>query len=64
MIPRDPLNVRVSEAMRALRALLQDPDDTAQVFRIIQALSGRAPERLLQRIRRSSTGRSLLLSPR
>jgi ubiquinone biosynthesis protein COQ4 len=46
--------------MRALRALLQDPDDTAQVFRIVEALSGRAPQRLLERMRRSSTGRSLL----
>jgi ubiquinone biosynthesis protein COQ4 len=60
MIPRDPLSVRIPEALRALRALLNDPDDTAQVFRIIEALSGAAPERLLQRMRRSPTGSALL----
>jgi ubiquinone biosynthesis protein COQ4 len=60
MVPRDPLNVRLSDAMRALRALLNDPDDTAQVFRIVEALSGKAPERLLERLRRSPTGAGLL----
>jgi ubiquinone biosynthesis protein COQ4 len=60
MVQQDPLSVRLPEAIRALRALLNDPDDTAQVFRIIEALSGGAPDRLLQRMRRSPTGSKLL----
>src|SRR2546423_8764800 len=60
MAQQAPLSVRVPEALRALRALLNDPDDTAQVFRIIEALSGGAPDRLLHRMRRSPTGSKLL----
>lgn len=36
-------------ALRAMRTLLSDPDDTAQVFRIVRALSGNSFERLYQR---------------
>ncbi len=56
----DPSEIRVGDAFRALRALLQDPDDTAQAFRVVDALSGRNGERTLARMRRSSTGRELL----
>ena len=47
-------------ALRALKQLREDPDDTAQVFTIIEALSGRAPLRVLARFRRDETGRKLL----
>ncbi len=47
-------------ALRALRALEADPDDLPQVFTIISNLPGRSGERLLERMRASSTGRSLL----
>jgi ubiquinone biosynthesis protein COQ4 len=53
-------DIRVGDAWRALRALLQDPDDTAQVFRIIDALSGKNGERTLARLRRSRSGKELL----
>jgi ubiquinone biosynthesis protein COQ4 len=46
--------------MQAMKALLADPDDTAQVFRIIDALSGRNGERTLARLRRRAEGRRLL----
>jgi ubiquinone biosynthesis protein COQ4 len=49
-------------ALTALRTLLADPNDTAQVFTIIEALSGPAPLRLLERFRASSSGRRLLAS--
>lgn len=47
-------------ALRALRVLLANPDDTAQVFTIIEALSGRAPLRMLERFRATKTGADLL----
>jgi ubiquinone biosynthesis protein COQ4 len=43
-----------------MKALLANPDDTAQVFRIIDALSGKNGERTLARLRRSEDGRRLL----
>jgi ubiquinone biosynthesis protein COQ4 len=60
MADSDPTSIRFSDAFRALRALLDDPDDTAQVFRIIDALSGRNGERTVERMRRTRTGRELL----
>jgi ubiquinone biosynthesis protein COQ4 len=43
-----------------MNALLANPDDTAQVFRIIAALSGNSGARLLRRFRRTSTGARVL----
>jgi ubiquinone biosynthesis protein COQ4 len=43
-----------------MKALLANPDDTAQVFRIIDALSGKNGERTLARLRRSKDGQRLL----
>jgi ubiquinone biosynthesis protein COQ4 len=60
MADSDPTSIRFSDAFRALRALLDDPDDTAQVFRIIDALSGKNGERTIGRLRRSKTGKELL----
>src|SRR3982751_5115500 len=60
MADSDPTSIRFSDAFRALRALLDNPDDTAQVFRIIDALSGRNGERTIGRLRRSRTGKELL----
>jgi ubiquinone biosynthesis protein COQ4 len=47
-------------AVRALSALWNDPDDLPKVFTVIESLSGRTPERLLARMRRSESGRRLL----
>ncbi len=53
-----PLQLKV--AMRAMRALIDDPDDTAQVFRIIRALSGNSFERLFQRVLTDPVGSRIL----
>lgn len=47
-------------ALRGIRALLRDPDDTPQVFEIIEALSGNAGERAFQRFRTSAQGSRIL----
>lgn len=43
-----------------MRALLADPEDTSQVFRIISALSGDTSTRIARRMHRSAAGRRLL----
>ncbi len=48
------------EAFRALRALIRDPDDTSQVFRIIRAFSSAAVDRQFERFRRLPDGRQIL----
>jgi ubiquinone biosynthesis protein COQ4 len=53
-------SIRARDAARAMKALLANPDDTAQVFRIIDALSGKNGERTLARMRRSKDGQRLL----
>lgn len=47
-------------ALRALRALIANPDDTSQVFTIIESLSGRAPLRVTDRFARDPDGARLL----
>jgi ubiquinone biosynthesis protein COQ4 len=47
--------------LRALGALLADPDDLPQVFTLIEALSGKTLERIRQRLEASESGRRLLL---
>lgn len=49
-----------NKARHALQALLRNPDDTAKVFEILEALRGGSPERTLRRFRRSPTGQKLL----
>ena len=53
-----PLEPKV--ALRAMRALIEDPDDTAQVFRVIRALSGNSFERLFQRVLADPAGSKVL----
>lgn len=55
---------RPREAIQAVRALVRDPEDTAQVFRIIDALSGRTGERLFRRFRNTEVGRRVLAERR
>lgn len=52
--------IRPLDAWRAIRVLIQNPDDTGQVFRIIDALSGNSGERLFQRFRRDPMGARIL----
>ena len=59
--PRDPSpRMQPLRALRALRELIDDPDDTSKVFTIIESLAGRAPVRMLERFRREPSGRRLL----
>ena len=51
-------------ALRAIRALLRNPDDTPKVFDIIDALSGNAGERSFQRFRRTTSGERILREKR
>lgn len=47
-------------ALRAVRALAEDPDDLPQVFTIIESLSGNTLKRIRERAAKSETGRRLL----
>ena len=47
-------------ALHAIRALIANPDDTAKVFDIIDALSGNAGERTFQRFVRTPEGQRIL----
>ena len=58
MPPRRRL--RPLEAWRAIRALLRDPDDTGQVFKIVDALSGNTGARLFRRFQSTLTGTRIL----
>jgi ubiquinone biosynthesis protein COQ4 len=52
--------IRFGDAARAISALTKDPDDTAQVFRIVEALSGNSGARNLDRLKRTKSGTALL----
>jgi ubiquinone biosynthesis protein COQ4 len=56
----DTFRIRPLAAVRALRALFRDPDDTAQVFVLIEALSGDSRKRVARRLWRSPVGARLL----
>ncbi|MCL4684482.1 hypothetical protein KJ059_06975 [Myxococcota bacterium] len=62
MSTRNPIRLR--EARAAMRALLENPDDTAQAFKVIAAMSGGSGERLYRRFRRSPTGARILAERR
>lgn len=48
------------EVFRAIRALIRDPDDTSQVFRIIRAFSTSALDRQFERLRSAPQGLRIL----
>ena len=50
----------VPRALRALRALAADPDETSHVFTIIDSLSGRAPDHLVGLFHRTPEGARLM----
>ncbi len=56
--------IRPREALRAIGALIRNPDDTSQVFRIVGALSGNTGLRLYERFRRTPTGARILAERR
>lgn len=51
-------------ALRAMRNLLRDREDTRQVFLLMEALRGKTTLRQLARFRRSETGRAILAERR
>jgi ubiquinone biosynthesis protein COQ4 len=51
-------------ALRALRNLIRDREDTRQVFLLIEALRGKTTLRQLARFRQSETGRAMLAERR
>jgi len=55
-----PTTLDLGTAHRALGALLQDPDDTKQAFRIVKALGGPTAERMFRRFRDTDAGRAVL----
>jgi ubiquinone biosynthesis protein COQ4 len=61
---RPPDRMRPLEAVRALRALIANPDDTSQVFHVIRALAGRNAERTLARVKADPVGRRILAERR
>jgi ubiquinone biosynthesis protein COQ4 len=60
----DPFRYRPAEAVRAVRALLQDPEDTEQVFVVVRALSGKSLIRGFNRFVGTATGRAILAENR
>ncbi len=52
------------KALRAIRALIADKEDTSQVFRIIDALAGGANDRQFRRFVKTETGQRILTEKR
>jgi ubiquinone biosynthesis protein COQ4 len=59
---RQPIHFR--RAWEGIRALIADPDDTSQVFKIIQALAGNSQERQFRRFLDSPHGPTILAENR
>lgn len=57
---RSTATSRIHTVIDATRIALSNPEDTAQAFRIAEALSFGTPERLLAKLRRDPTGQRLL----
>jgi ubiquinone biosynthesis protein COQ4 len=64
MASRPRNRVQLVEAWRGIQALMSNPDDTPQVFRIIRALSGNAFERCFERFEATPTGAAILAENR
>jgi ubiquinone biosynthesis protein COQ4 len=56
----DISSIRPIQAWRSIRALIANPDDTGEVFKIIEALKGNGLARALARLQRDPQGRELL----
>jgi ubiquinone biosynthesis protein COQ4 len=56
--------IRPIAAIKAVRALLKNPEDTRQVFLVTEALNGNAGARAFERFRTSETGRKVLAEKR
>lgn len=56
--------IRPLVAIRALRALFKNKEDTGQVFKIVAALTGNSMQKILQRFRASPVGAAVLAENR
>ena len=64
-MPRPPdTRLHPIMALRAVRALLRDPEDTPQVFLLLDALRGKTSQRQLTRFRQTEVGRVVLAERR
>ncbi|HKA15052.1 MAG TPA: Coq4 family protein [Myxococcota bacterium] len=63
-LPQSHHPIRPGTAFRALWRLALDNDDTAQVFKIVDALRGRSDVRSVERMRESEIGRAILAERR
>lgn len=61
---QDAFRLRPAEAIRAIRELLQNPEDTEKVFVIVRALSGKTLLRGYNRFAATPTGRAVLAENR
>lgn len=59
-----PARIQPLVALRALRAIFRDKEDTGQVFKIINALTGKSLYRRLDRFRNTPVGRQVLAENR
>ena len=59
-VPMQQNKLQPLKAWRALRTLLNDADDTAQVFVIVRALTGKSVIRAYNRFSSTATGRRIL----
>lgn len=55
-----PTKFDFASARRALGALIENPDDTKQAFRIVKALGGSTAERMYRRFSSTEAGRAIL----
>jgi len=62
--PTIDTRLRPFEALRAVGRLFADPQDTRQVFVILNALRGRSGQRMLRRFAASATGATVLTDHR
>lgn len=58
--PIAPQKMQPRAAWRAVRKLIQDPEDTSQVFAVIRAVSGPSLQRGLRRFKRLNAGQRIL----
>ena len=64
MTPSASTRLHPIAALRAMRNLIRDREDTKQVFLLIEALRGKTTVRQLARFRQSETGRAMLAERR
>lgn len=64
MAQRPRKRIQPLKAWRAIQALIADKEDTAQVFKVIDALGGGADERLFLRFANSPVGRQIIAEKR